>query len=256
MKKKYKTGIALGGGGTRGFAHLGVLQALYEKDIVPDILAGTSVGSIIGVLIASGKKPREVHNLMKDKKFTDFTSIQIPGNGMFALDGLSEKIMNEISVANLEDLNIPSFVTVSNLNKGAVEYHHTGPITTLVMASSSIPILFSPVEYNGYQYVDGGLFDNVPTEPLIDKCENLIAVNVNPVHEVKSLHSLKEVATRTFLLNVNATISETDRKCDIFIEIPGIDKYEILDASHADDLFQIGYDYVNGMKISFRDQET
>ena len=61
------------------------------------------------------------------------------------------------------------------------------------------------------------------------------------------------MATRTFLLNVNATISETDRKCDIFLEVPGIDKYEILDASHADDLFQIGYNYVNGMKISFRD---
>ncbi len=251
MHKKYKTGIALGGGGTRGFAHLGVLQALYEKDIVPDVLAGTSVGSIIGVLIASGKKPREVYKLMKDKSFTDFTSIQIPGNGMFALDGLSEKIRNEIHVANLEDLKMPVYVTVSNLNKGTVEYLNTGPIITLVTASSSIPILFSPVEYNGYQYVDGGLFDNVPTEPLINMCEKVIAVNVNPVHEVKPLKSLKEVATRTFLLNVNATISKTDRKCDVFLEVPGIDKYEILDSSHADDLFQIGYNYVKDMDISF-----
>lgn len=249
MEKRYHTGIALGGGGTRGFAHLGVLQALNEKNIFPGIIAGTSVGSIIGVLIACGKKPLEVHQLMKDKKFTDFSSIQFPGTGMFNLEGLKEKLNKEIRVTDLKELEIPLYVTVSNLTNGNVEYLNEGPVYDLVLASASIPILFSPVEYNGYQYVDGGLFDNIPTEPLIHRCETVIAVNVNPIDRVGKLTNLKDIITRTFLLNVNATISETDRKCDIFLEPPGLDKYEILDATYADDMFEIGYTYTKDMKI-------
>lgn len=249
MKKKYKLGIALGGGGTRGFAHLGVLQALQEHNINPEIIAGTSAGAIAGALVASGMNPRQAFEVMKVKKFTEFSKIHIPDLGLFSLEKLKERIQEEIPKKNIQDLQTPLFVTLSNLNKGCVEYVNEGPLDVLVMASSSIPIVFIPVEYNGFQYVDGGLFDNLPTEPLMSICEKVIAVNVNPVSELHNIDNMKDMATRTFLLNVNATLSETDRKADMFIEPPGLDKYDILDASYADEMYKIGYEYAKKMNF-------
>ncbi len=249
MKKKYKTGIALGGGGTRGYAHLGVLKALNEKGIFPDMLAGTSIGSVVGAFIAAGKTPEEVYELLKDKKFSDFTHIKFPGNGLFSLEGLGAKLLKENQVSRLEDLSLPLYVTISNLTTGQVEYVKKGPVEVLVLASASIPVLFEPVEYKGCQYVDGGLFDNVPTEPLVQHCEKVIAVNVNPVSKASKLKNLKEIATRTFLLNVNATISETDRNCDVFLEPPGLDKFDVLDARDAEEMFQIGYEYTQNKNL-------
>ena len=86
-----KIGIALGGGGTRGFAHLGVLKALEEKGIKPDVISGTSAGAIIGSLIADGKTTEEAFKLMKENKLTDFAKINIPVTGFMSLENMGEK---------------------------------------------------------------------------------------------------------------------------------------------------------------------
>lgn len=241
--KKYKLGLALGGGGARGFAHLGVIQAMHEQDIYPDVIAGTSAGSIVGAFIAYGKNAQETFDIMKVKDFTDYSKLQLNGMGLFGLKNLNKKIREEIDVKDLKELKLPFFVTVSNLYTGKVEYLNEGPIGTLVTASASIPILFEPVEYNGSKYVDGGLFNNVPSEPLRKDCDKIIAVNVNPISELESIDSMEEMAARIFLLNANSTLTQSDRNADIFIEPPGLDKFDIIDGSEADEMYRIGYDY-------------
>jgi len=132
-------------------------------------------------------------------------------------------------------------VTISNLNKGTVEYRNTGPLGETVLASSSIPILFAPVLIGTDLYVDGGLLDNIPIEPIKHDCEQIIVSNISPINPTEKIKNLIEIATRTFYMSVNANMKEVRKYAGIYIEPEGIDKYEILSRTHADELFELGY---------------
>ncbi len=239
--KKYKTGLVLSGGGTRGFAHLGVIAALYEKGIKPDVISGTSAGAIAGAFVAAGKNPNEIRDMLKTGSFFKYTKLQLPKDGLMKLDGLKELFRNEISAKNLEDLEIPLFVTLSNLNTGTVEYRNTGILENTILASSSIPIIFAPVKINGNLYVDGGLLDNMPVEPIKDDCEQIIVSNISPLKPLGNVKNLIEIATRSFYMSVNSNMKQVRKYATIYIEPEGIDKYEILSRTHADELFELGY---------------
>lgn len=249
-KKKYDIGMVLGGGGARGFAHLGVLKALEEKGIVPDIISGNSAGSIAGVFIASGKKPDEVHALIKNHRLLDIARLHWPKLGLLTLEGLEDDLNREIPAKDIKDLPIPFYAAVSNLNEGRVEYLNEGPLDKIVLASASIPVLFAPVEMNNALYADGGIFDNVPVKPLLGKCKKLIAVNISPVQREDKLESLLQVASRAFQLSVNRNVIAVREMVDLYIEPEELSNFDTLDSEHADELFQIGYNYCK--KIDFR----
>ncbi len=247
--RKLKIGIALSGGGARGIAHLGVLQALFEKNIYPDIIAGISAGAIVGVFIADGYSPGEIFEFIKDKKIFNFTKIQIPKQGLLSLHGLVDILNSKIRARNLEDLKIPLVIGASNLNTGKIEYFEKGPVNLLIQASSSIPILFSPVKIGEYLYADGGIFENLPASPIRKRCKKLIGVHVNPIQYSEDLDNLIKIATRTFYLTVNETIKASKKLCNHFIEPDELWKYEILSVKKADELFKVGYEYCRKMKI-------
>ncbi len=239
--KKYKTGLVLSGGGTRGFAHLGIIAALHEKGIFPDVISGTSAGAIAGAFLAAGKNPHDVLEIFKQGSFFKYTKLQIPRDGLMKLDGLKELIGREIQAKNIENLEIPLFIAVSNLNSGEVEYRCSGPLGETVLASSSIPILFAPVEMNGNRFVDGGLLDNIPIEPLKRDCEQIIVANISPINPKEKFKNLIEIATRTFYMSVNANMKQVRKYATYYIEPEGIDTYEILSRTHADELYELGY---------------
>ncbi len=239
--KKYKTGLVLSGGGTRGFAHLGVIAALLEKGIKPDVISGTSSGAIVGAFIAAGKKPNEVRDLLKMNSFFKYTRLQFPKDGLMKLNGLKDLLHNEINIKNLEELEIPLFVTVSNLNTGVIEYRNSGNLEETVLASSSIPILFAPVSIHGNLFVDGGLLDNMPIEPIKNDCENIIVSNISPLKPKKSIKNLVEIATRSFYMSVNKNMIMVRKYATVYIEPEGIEEYEILTRTHADELYELGY---------------
>ncbi len=239
--KRYKTGLVLSGGGARGFAHLGVMAALQEKGIRPDVISGVSAGAIAGSFIASGKSPEATMKLLQRRSFFKLTKIHFPVDGLLKLDGLRELIRDEITYKNIEELPLPLFIAVANLQKGSVEYRNTGPLDKTVLASSSIPVLFSPVEMDGESYVDGGLIDNIPVEPIKNDCERIIVVNISPLNPREKFKNLIQVATRTFYMSVNANMPQVHPLATYFIEPEGIDKYDILTLSHAEALFELGY---------------
>lgn len=241
MTKKYKNGLVLSGGGTRGFAHLGVIAALFEKGIKPDVISGTSAGAIVGAFIAGGKTPEEILKIFKKGWFFKYTKLHIPIDGLLKLDGLKEVIQKEIQAKKIEDLRIPFFVAVSNLNKGTIEYKNNGPLGETVLASSSIPILFSPVTLNGDSYVDGGLMDNIPVEPIKNSCEKIVVSNISPINPKAKMKNLVQISIRTFYMSVNANMKVVRKHATLFIEPEGIDGYDILSRSHADELYELGY---------------
>lgn len=248
--KKYKTGLVLSGGGTRGFAHLGAIAALFEKGIVPDVISGTSVGAIVGAFVAGGKTPEEILKIFNKGWFFKYTNLHIPVDGMLKLNGLQEVIQKEISYKNIEDLPVPFFVSVSNLNSGKVEYKNRGPLGKTILASSSIPVLFSPVELDGQSYVDGGLLDNIPVEPIKNDCEHIIAVNISPLNDREKFKNLIQIAIRTFYMSVNANMNEVKKYSSVYIEPEGIDTYDILSISHAQELYELGYRSVKEAEFS------
>ena len=249
MEKKYKTGFVLSGGGARGFAHLGVAKALYEKGIYPDIISGVSSGSIAGVFLADGWAPDDIFNFFKDTRIFKISRLGIPQDGLLSLDKMKKELDNALKSRDIRDLKKPFIVAAANLNTGKIEYFDEGPASNLIMASSAIPVLFSPIHIGDHLYVDGGLFDNLPVQPLLGKCEKIIGVNVNPIHYKKQLNGLIQVASRAFHLGVDNTTRESRGKCDIFIEPYKLDQYDILDFKAADQLFRIGYEYVRDIEI-------
>lgn len=241
MAKKYKTGLVLSGGGTRGFAHLGVIAALYEKGIKPDVISGVSAGAIVGAFIAAGKTPEEILAIFTKGWFFQYTKIHFPVDGLLKLDGVKEIIQKEIKTENIEDLATPFYVCVSNLNKGTVEYRNSGNLAETVLASASIPVLFAPVKLGRDSYVDGGLMDNIPMEPIKNDCSELIVSNIAPTNPKAKMKNLIQIATRTVYMSVNVKAEEAKKHASYYIEPKGIDGYEMYLIKHADELFELGY---------------
>ena len=248
-KKKYKLGIALGGGGARGFAHLGVIQALYEKGIKPDIISGVSAGAIAGAFIASGHSPEDAFSIVKEYKFTGLSEFIIPKTGLLSSAKMKSGLLKKIQTEKLEDLEIPLIICVSNMLDGKPEYMTKGPLADIVQASASIPVLFSPVKLNGKLYSDGGIFDNVPIKILKKQCEQVIGVSISPIQQINELNNLIQVSSRMFQLSVNKSREEMENQCDVFIEPLELCNYDIMDTKHAKEIFDIGYNYVKQMDI-------
>lgn len=248
--KKKKIGIALGGGGARGFAHLGILEALYEKGIKPDIISGVSAGAIAGAFVASGHSPKEAFEALKQYNFTGISGLNIPKTGLLSSAKMKSSLLKKLPTEKLEDLDIPLIVCVSNMLDGKPEYMTEGPIADIVQASASIPVLFSPVKLNGKLYSDGGIFDNVPVKVLKDKCKKVIGVSISPIQQIEELTSLVQVASRMFQLAVNPSREELKAQCDLFIEPLELCNYDIMDTKHAQEIFDIGYEHVKKMEIN------
>lgn len=242
INKKNQLGIVLSGGGARGIAHLGVLKALEEQHIKPDVICGVSSGAIVGAFYADGWEPDAIFNLFKDQGFFKFVKIGFPKTGLLRLSGFIKMFKDHLSTDRFEDLQKRLVVMATNFNLGEPAFFSEGDIIKPILASSSIPVLFSPVELDGHLYVDGGLYDNLPYEPINEYCHQLIGVHVNPIGRSKDFNNLVDIAERTFQLSVAGHIPQKKGQFDLFIEPPGLDEYNILRISKADEIFNIGYE--------------
>ena len=244
---KYKTGFVLSGGGARGFAHLGIIDALQEKGITPDIISGVSAGAIIGAFISSGKTPHETHQILKAGNLFRYTALTIPGNGLLKLDGLQKLLDKEIPFRQIEDLPIPLIIGVTNVTDGKTEYLSEGPLSKVILASSSIPVLFSPVEMDGKLYCDGGLLENIPVNPLVGICRKIVVCNISPLQKPAEVKNLIQMAIRTFHISIHSRIKEAQKHADIYIEPEKLTQLELLSVSQADEAYETGYNAVTSL---------
>ncbi len=248
-------GIAFGGGGMRGFAHLGVVKALEERGLHFDAFSGTSAGSIVAALMAAEKKPEDIMEMMKDLSISDAARLSLPHQGLANLDNLQEKVDRLLDHADFEDLPHPLFLAAANLNTGRVEYLNSGNVAKAVQASSSIPILFSPVRIHNQLFVDGGLLDNVPVSPLTAICQRIVAVDIQPVEELSEINGLADIAMRTFQMSISMQDSEKEA-ADLLIRVEGLSQYHILDSGHNEEIFEIGYQHGRQIEIPFSSEDV
>lgn len=240
-EKQYKIGLVLSGGGARGFAHLGVIQALNEAHIYPDVISGTSAGALAGVLYADGYTPVEILKLMNSGSRLDFVRPTLPREGLLQIGGIIKILKSSLRAKTFEDLKIPLYVTATDLNNGKAVYFSEGELVNPVIASASIPVLFQPVIIKNIHYVDGGVMDNLPVRPIEKKCKTLIGSFVNPVGYVEKISGLINIAERAFMLSMSKEILEKAKKFDLFVSPPELMNYKILDPEKAEELFSVGY---------------
>ncbi|MBE0642366.1 MAG: patatin-like phospholipase family protein, partial [Bacteroidales bacterium] len=168
MAKMYDYGLALSGGGARGFAHLGVAQALDEAGIRPGIYAGTSAGAIAAAFLADGYAPGEVLDIFLQQKIYRIVGLSIPRLGLGNIQGMERVLRKHLKAKRIEDLKTPLIIAATDLNAGQVRYFDEGELIPRIIASASIPILFQPVKIDDRLYIDGGITDMLPVAPLED----------------------------------------------------------------------------------------
>ncbi|MFO8055429.1 MAG: patatin-like phospholipase family protein [Bacteroidales bacterium] len=242
MEKDQKLGLVLSGGGARGFAHLGVLEAFEDFGLRPDIISGTSAGAIAGVFYANGYHPREILDILMQRNFISYTRLSLSrGRGFMKLSGVKKLMKDKLTVKNIEDLDIPFVICVTNMNKGVSEYFASGPIIDAVLASSSIPVIFQLIKINGTLYADGGVLNNLPVDGIKDKAELIFGINVTPPAEEDDLGSVLQIAERSFHLSISANINTKVSLCDHYIEMPELMNYSLLKSSNGKKIYEIGY---------------
>lgn len=241
---KPKFGIALSGGGARGIAHVGVLQALVEAGIEPEIVAGTSAGAIFGSLYAAGVEPKDMLRLTKQGQFYKAFMTSLPNLGFADLGYLRKLIEPCFKRDDFDSLEKPLTIAISNIYTGELELRQSGPLLDVICASSAIPLVFKPVQIDGQMYVDGGVFNNLPAVAIKGKCETLIGVNVHPFQQAdnKKLRSSLQLALRIFDLSVWNNTRDGLELCDLVITPSDCKEYNMFDFRKVKEIYQVGYE--------------
>src|SRR5574337_785951 len=157
-----RVGLALGGGAARGFAHVGVIQVLEEAGVRPDLVAGTSAGSLIGAIYASGRNGAELGTLAATMDESAITDWSFPGRGLLRGEALARFVREQTGGRTIERMKLSLGIVATDLDSGAAILFQRGDTGEAVRASSAVPAVFQPVRIGNREYVDGGLVSPVP----------------------------------------------------------------------------------------------
>lgn len=240
---RYKLGIVLSGGGSRGLAHAGVLRALVENGIEPDCVSGTSAGALVGALYASGRGSEEILRFFDDAN--PFRLSRLALNKAGVID--SEKIVGAFAHWFPEDsfaaLARPLFVTGTDLVSGRLQVWSSGPLVRPLLASSAVPFVISPTRVDGRLYVDGGIVNNFPVEPLFGLCDAIVGVHATPLSapSESDLNSTFAVTQRALEIGMFHTSRRKFHHADLVISPAGLSRFSTFDTRRHAEIVEIGY---------------
>lgn len=239
--KRYSLGIAFGGGGAKAGAHCGALQALKEFGIKPDVVSGTSAGSLVAAFYSAGFTPEQmIRMFLKMNFFKDIVEVSKPGGGLFDSSPLMKIIETQMPYENIEDLPIPTYIVASDMDQGKVKVFSKGKLAPRLVASCSIPIVFKPMVINGVHYIDGGVFQNLPVPAIRPMCDKVIAFSVRRLEKETYKNTLLHTATRAYSMMFMSNIMADSKLADTYIELDtsGCGVYDI---ACITELFRRGY---------------
>lgn len=253
-----RIGIALGGGGAKGLAHIPMLEVLDELGLRPHRIAGCSVGSVIGVLYAAGMSGRAIRELIdsltvsEDEswleslfsenlgRWFDFAKLELGNGGVIDSTGLTAFLQEHIEVERFEQLVVPLSVVATDFWSREQVVFDAGELWSAIRASIAIPGLFEPVQRDGRLLVDGGLVNPVPYDLLFEDCDLVIAVDVLGERSTDSGEgpSYFETTFNTFQIMQNSIMREKrrQREPDIYLK-PPIENVRVLEFYKADEIY-------------------
>ncbi len=191
--------LALGGGAARGFAHIGVIEVLEEQGIRPDIVVGTSAGSVVAALYASGIDGKALVRLADGMDESTITDWSFPMRGVIRGEALARYVRQQTGGKNIEQMRIPLGIVATDLADGSPILFRKGDAGTAVRASSSVPAVFQPVKIGTREYVDGGLVAPVPVRYARQMGgELVIAVDISSPPDGAATGDAMSVLLQTF----------------------------------------------------------
>lgn len=270
-----KIGLALGGGGARGLAHIPMLELLDELNIQPDYIAGTSIGAVIGVMYASGMSGLQIRQLIdrltvskdeswlsglfdsNEKRWWNLIGVELGRGGLIESDAFIAFLEKTMGASRFEQLNIPLKVVATDFWKREQIVFENGSLGPAIQASIAIPGLFSPIQYRGRVLVDGGLVNPVPYDLLFDDCELVIGIDVsgkrNPITDAEP--SYFETLFDTMQIMQASIIHEKlkYRAPDIYIR-PDLEDIRVHEFDRVDEIYQQAMSARNNLSRALRNR--
>jgi NTE family protein/lysophospholipid hydrolase len=262
--------VALGGGGARGIAHIGVLRAFEELGIPVDVIGGTSMGSIIAAQYAMGLSPVQMVELNRDlaasRPFSDYT---LPMFALLRTKRIEKMARDAFGDRTIESLWLPYLACSANLATAELVLHERGPVWEATRASGALPGIAQPAIFGGRVLIDGGVLNNLPGDVLRERFGGtVVAVNVSPKEEAQfevkdfpspwtaamrwlksdALHApnIVDIMTRAVTLTSTRRARFVEREADVYLA-PPIDRFGMLEFSRIDEIEQTGYHYALGV---------
>lgn len=239
----FTIGLTLSGGGARGLAHIGVLRALLENDIVPNRIVGVSAGAIVGMLYAAGLSPDEMLKAVYATNPLRLIKVGLPTTGLTTLEYLEDKVKEIVPENDFSALKYPLYIGITNLNSGIQELRSEGELSKVVAASCSLPLMFKPVVIDGDYYVDGGVINNMPVGPLLKDADFIIGSNLMPYGSLPPADTgtVVNIVWRCFDLSVMANSQSEASLCDIVLETAVLNSYTIFSVNRLREMHDVGY---------------
>ena len=237
-----KVGIVLSGGGIRGIAHLGVLKAFVKAGIKFSHISGTSAGAIAGALFAAGVDPEDALSIFIKTKLLRFIRPAVGSLGLLNLQNTSNIFKQYFPEDRIEALKIPLTIAATNFSKGELVYFDKGPLIQAIHASSCIPGIFKPIMIEGQMYVDGGILNNFPVEPLLNNCDFIIGSSCNHLKPVDKISKITALMTRAGVMSVNKDMEQKAAFCNIMVEPKGMGEISTFDTAKAETIYWLAYE--------------
>ena len=241
FKKKFKVGLCLSGGGTKGFSYLGAFKAFHEYGIEFDMVAGASAGSLFGAIYASQMDISKIKDVTKGMKSSDFrhSKLGILPSSMDKLHSLIEKVL---PVKKIEELKIPYYAVAVDLKTGKEVHFNSGNLASVITGSCSIPGVFMPVKYKNMTLVDGGVKNNIPADVLkMNGCDFVITIDCNASRGggTNSEKLFTQFSTSVGIMMVNNSVRGLELS-DLIIA-PDLRKYKSLRLEGKEEMIKEGY---------------
>ncbi|MBD0404584.1 patatin-like phospholipase family protein [Flammeovirga sp. EKP202] len=251
MAKKHKLGIVFSGGGAKGLAHIGVLFYLKELGIVPDAVAGTSAGSIIGSMYAYGIPLTQIQEFFLTTDLFDwerrsFFKSNVLFRGIVDPKTLKKDLLKVFPDDDFRHCDKELSIVATNMLSAEEKVFTSGSITDAILASIAYPFVFSPMEIDDQLYSDGGILNHFPVDVLREQCEKIIGVYVSPIrqYEKGELNNIQKITLRALSLKGDKAELKKLEDCDVHIFPQDLIHYNTFDTDPEKliEIVEVGYD--------------
>ncbi|KSA12787.1 patatin-like phospholipase family protein [Maribacter dokdonensis] len=237
-------GLVLSGGGIRGMAHIGVIKAMQEFGLEANVVSGSSIGALVGALYAADKSVEDMLRFFKETPLFKYNYFAVAKPGLLNSESYITSFKQYFPEDSFAALNRELHVVATNLQKGEELFIHEGELIKPLLASAALPPVFSPVEYKGELYADGGIMNNFPSEPVLPKVDFVIGSNVSVVSQLekKHLNNSFQLTGRVTGLMIYAINRQKINNCHLVLESKELEHIGLLDRRGIEKAYAIGYE--------------
>ena len=239
----YRLGVVCSGGGARAIAQAGVLHALEEHGIRADCLAGTSAGAIVAALYSAGYDGQRMLEFFETRNPFRLSKLSFGKPGFIDTAKIRADFLEYFPEDSFESLGRRLFVAATDIVNARLVIFESGPLISPLLASSAVPIVFTPTEIDGRLFADGGIINNFPVEPLSGLCDVLVGVYVSPLRASRpaDLSSVRAVSQRALEVARFTNSRPKFHLCDVMMCPKALGRYPVFDTQHTQQIFEVGY---------------